>query len=222
MRAVNLLPKDAQPHTGWRSVRVFERVAGGRTLLVLAAALLAAAALAYVTVSFLGASGAVRERQQTLDKLDTELATARQRLPSTPAVEPALVGERAQRIGALNSALTRRVAWDRMLRQLSLVIPSDVWLTSLDAVTPQAPGAQGTAPTPSAPGTSAACGAPGTVCLSGYAYAQEGVARLLGRLAIVPSFENVLLQSSTRVTLGTRAVFQFAVRADIDQPAAGS
>jgi Tfp pilus assembly protein PilN len=197
-------------------------VAGGRTLLALAAALLAAVALAFVAVSFLGASDAVRKRQQTLDKLDTELATAQQSLPSTPAVEPAIVSERAQRIGALNSALTRRVAWDRMLRQLSLVLPSDVWLTSLDAVAPAAPGVQGAAPSPSESGTSAACGGAGTVCVAGYAYTQEGVARLLGRLAIVPSLENVLLQSSARTKLGPRTVYQFAVRADVNPPGAGS
>jgi hypothetical protein len=49
----------------------------------------------------------------------------------------------------------------------------------------------------------------------GYTYSQEGVARLLSRLAVVPSLENVQLVSSTQTTVGDQTVISFSIEADV-------
>src|SRR5207302_1216483 len=59
-----------------------------------------------------------------------------------------LRAERDQRVAALAAALSQRVAWDRILRQISSILPEDVWLTSIDAQSPTADAASSTpAPT---------------------------------------------------------------------------
>jgi len=42
-------------------------------------------------------------------------------------------------VTALSAALTSRVAWDRVFREFSLVLPDDVWLTTLSAKSPISP-----------------------------------------------------------------------------------
>ena len=54
------------------------------------------------------------------------------------STDDALAAEKGARVGALSAALTSRIAWDRVLRQVSLVLPEDVWLTSLSATAPTA------------------------------------------------------------------------------------
>ena len=94
---------------------------------------------------------------------------------------------RAQRVAALSSALSSRVAWDRVLRQISLVLPEDVWLTSLTS--------RRRADASAATGAVAAAGASFT--LTGATYSQSGVARFLSRLARrCPTSANVQLPSS--------------------------
>ena len=51
---------------------------------------------------------------------------------------------------------------------------------------------------------------------AGYTYSQEGVARLLSRLAVVPALQNVKLVSSARDRpWGTRRVISFSIEADV-------
>ena len=122
MRAVNLLPQDEQP----RSFAAYRGVAfgaGGGVALV-------SVALAALTIS---AGGAIQQQSAERDSLNAELAA----LPPAPvdqqesSTNAALVFEKNQRITALSSALSTRVAWDRVLSQISQVLPEDVWLTSL-------------------------------------------------------------------------------------------
>jgi len=50
---------------------------------------------------------------------------------------------------------------------------------------------------------------------AGYTYSQEGVARLLSRLAVVPALENVKLVSSSQATVGDQTVVNFSIQADV-------
>jgi Tfp pilus assembly protein PilN len=50
---------------------------------------------------------------------------------------------------------------------------------------------------------------------AGYTYSQEGVARLLSRLAVVPALENVKLVSSTQATVGDQQAISFSIQADV-------
>jgi Tfp pilus assembly protein PilN len=195
MRAVNLLPIDERAGRH-RPPAAAVAVAGAG---VLAASLL--------TFAFVSANGKVDEREPELTALERELATAR-RATQAKRSQPTVSTEHQQRLTALNSALGEQVAWDRVLREVSLVLPEDVWLSSLGAASAGASGAASTTSTPEA-----ATGR--TVTFNGFTYSQESVARLLRRLALVPHFGNVKLEKSSVTTVGSQQIYGFTVLADV-------
>lgn len=197
MRAVNLLPRD-EPKKSFEASRgvVFGGVGG----LALATAMLVS-----MTVS---AGGAAQTKQAELDGIRAQIAA----IPVAPVEEQAddsaLVAEKGARIGALSAALGSRVAWDRVLRNVSLVLPEDVWLTNLGATAGGgAPSATGEVPEP-------------TLTLTGSTYSQNGVARFLARLAVIPELANVRLQSSQTAIATGRELVQFTILADVRPPGA--
>jgi Tfp pilus assembly protein PilN len=141
-------------------------------------------------------------------------------LPPLPkaqtAVEAGLAGEHKARVSAVTSALSRRVSWDRVLREFATVLPSDVWLTSLTAHAPSSPASSAPA-APVAPGT-----APDGFVINGYTYSQDGVARLLSRLNVLPDLTNVQLQTSSLTKVGLQDVVQFTILANVSPPGASS
>jgi Tfp pilus assembly protein PilN len=154
---------------------------------------------------FLSASAAVSERQTEVDNLRAELA-------ATPAPKPrdtrgdALQTEKAARVVAVASALGGRVAWDRVLREISLVTPDDVWLTSLQASAPS-----------TAPAAAAAPGTPtgGAFAMTGRTYSHDAVARLLSRLSLVPDLKDVKLEKSTLGKVEGRDIVEFTIAASV-------
>ena len=204
MRAVNLLPRDeVRQSFGSASRRVAIGASTGFALVSIGLAALV-----------LSAGGVVSSKQQTLDGLRADVAELQPDAATPVQDDSTLVTEKSARIGALASALAGRVAWDRVLREISLVLPGDVWLTSLQAKAPQT----GTPATPAAPDTAAANG----LVLSGSTYSQAGVARFLSRLAVVRSLTHVQLQSSTTTVIGKRSIVQFTVAAQVKAPGAAS
>jgi Tfp pilus assembly protein PilN len=194
MRAVNLLPTEAR---GGR------RRPPAAPLAVAGVGVLLASVLA---VGFFSASGKVDEREQELTAVERQLAAARRAAkPSKPA-RPGRTAERDQRLTALNDALAKRLAWDRVLRDVSLVLPDDVWLSSLRADAPEAAEA-GSEPTTAAAGR--------TLTFTGFTYSQESVARLLTRLGLSRELANVRLQQSSVTEVGREEIFGFTVLADV-------
>ena len=197
MRAVNLLPATMRRKSfaAKRGV-VFGGIGG---------AALATAVLASMMIS---AGGAASSKQAELDGIRAQIAA----IPTVPVIdtseEDALAAEKGARVGALSAALAGRVAWDRVLRQVSLVLPEDVWLTKLSASAPDA-GAGGRG----GPATSG-------FTLTGATYSQNGVARFLSRLAVIPDLANVRLQSSQSQLLNERELVQFTILADVSPPGA--
>lgn len=194
MRAVNLLPRDVatKSFAAKRGV-VFGGIGG---------AALATAVLASMMIS---AGGAASSKQAELDAIRAQIAA----IPTVPVIdtseEDALAAEKGARVGALSAALAGRVAWDRVLRQVSLVLPEDVWLTNLSA---------------SAPDSTQAAAAGSGFTLTGATYSQNGVARFLSRLAVIPDLANVRLQSSQSQLLNERELVQFTILADVRPPGA--
>lgn len=187
MRAVNLLPKDDRRQKG-PSQRENPVLIGGVAGAVLVTAIIAA--------WFLTASAGVADNQKRRDAAQSELASTPVPAPTQPGAS-ALEQEKTARVTALSTALGSRLAWDRLLREFSLVLPDDVWLTQLSA---QAPG-----------GTAAA-----GFSISGKTYSHDGVARLLARLAIVPHLSAVQLQHSTTEQSETgRKVVEFQISATV-------
>lgn len=173
MRSINLLPTDD--------------VSDGRRLPpapVLVACIGAVVMTALLAVMFLSASGKVAKQQRALQ--DVQATFNALPAPAAPsAASTQLPQLHATRVTALASALGTRVDWDRLLRQVSQVVPSDVWLVSLDA---QAPVAVDPA---AVPGTTTQ-----TFTITGCTYSQESVARLLARLSLVPDLTGMTLGRS--------------------------
>jgi Tfp pilus assembly protein PilN len=205
MRAVNLLPRDERAK---RTTAEQAPIFVGLGLLLVVSVVL--------SVMFLGASASVKDKQNALGDAKAQLAT----LPPLPkaqtAIEAGLAGEQKARVAAVTSALSRRVSWDRVLREFATVLPSDVWLTSLSAHAPSSPASAAPA-APVAPGT-----APDGFVINGYTYSQDGVARLLSRLNVLPDLSNVQLQTSSLTKVGLQDVVQFTILANVAPPGAAS
>jgi Tfp pilus assembly protein PilN len=205
VRAINLLPKDDARRGSQRPQWI--------VLVPVVAAVLLAAGL---SAAFLSASGKVKDKQ-------SELASLQQTLQAIPTPNAAkvqsqttLAADKQARVSALSAALSRRVAWDRVFRELSLVLPDDVWLATLSAKAPVS-SSVATAPAPATGSTVAATG----FALDGYTYSHAAVARLLTRLAVVPDLVNVQLQDSKRELLDGANVVHFTVVADVRRPGGG-
>jgi Tfp pilus assembly protein PilN len=203
MRAVNLLPKDqTQSRGGLPSTPVFV----GVCCAVLVTAVLGA--------DFMMQSAKVTKEQQKLDALQARVDA----LPPAPAGPTAgttqLASEHSARVTALSAALSNRVAWDRVFREFSLLLPDDVWLTSLTAQSPVSPAAAVGAPAPTT-------GQPTGFVIQGHTYSHDGVARLLSRLQLIPDLQNVSLVSSTVSEIAGQSVVEFSIAASI-RTASGS
>ena len=192
MRAVNLLPRDDARSKSRQTNPV-----------VLGGVIAGVAATAIIAAAFLTVSAGVADKQERLDAAQAELDT-------TPVPPPAdtsaatLQQEKGQRVVALSTALAKRVAWDRILRELSLVLPEDVWLSTLSAKAP-----------------SEAADAPAGFTITGKTYSHDGVARLLARLAVVPHLSAVQLQhSSVTPSEAGRPIVEFSIQALVKAPGA--
>jgi Tfp pilus assembly protein PilN len=206
VRAINLLPRDD--------------ARGGRQAQWIVLIPVAAAVLltAVTSAAFLSASGTVKTKEAELATLKDELAAIPTPDASKVQTQNALATDKQTRVTALGTALSRRVAWDRIFRELSLVLPEDVWLATLSAKAPVS-SSVASAPAPPATGTSVAAT---QFTLDGYTYSHAAVARLLSRLSVVPDLVNVQLQQSTLTKVGTAQVVHFVIAADIRTPGAGS
>jgi Tfp pilus assembly protein PilN len=181
MRAFNLLPSEEARHQT-ESQRPLPYV-----LVALAAVLVFAALAAFYLIT--GAD--VTKQRSTVEDLRAELA-AYQTPDEAPQQDKtaAIAQERAGRTTSLSSALATRLAWDRVLRELALVLPNDV---SVDSITATAPAASSAAPPP-ADGSD-----PVHFTLNGGTDSQKSVAELLARLSVIPEFSNVALTQASRL-----------------------
>jgi Tfp pilus assembly protein PilN len=176
VRAVNLLPGGEEQGRKVPPLPVLAGCVGA----VLISALLA--------VMFLSASAGVAKKQRALDQIQAQYAAMPVPAPASPVVAE-LPQQRQTRVTALAAVLGQRVAWDRLLREVSQVVPSDVWLVTLNALAPSLSPA-GTA-TPAAGTTPQQ-----SFTVMGCTYSQDSVARFLARLSVVPDLTGMTLGRS--------------------------
>lgn len=205
MRAVNLLPRQ---HVEQKRERP--------NAVVLVAGIGGAAVVLALVGGFLLANRSVDRQRQSL-------ATARAVLAVTPAhhvseqtqaFRSSVLSQREQRSLALAAALGKRVAWDRILRRMALVLPDDVWLTNVKGSVPLDTAATAA---PATPTSSAFPALPTALTIEGSTYGQAGVARLLERLQVLPDLKNVQLQQSVASKIGSQTVVNFTIVSDIRQ-----
>jgi Tfp pilus assembly protein PilN len=212
MRAINLLPRDEKRRAG--------------PTLPTPVAITALVSLTVVTVLlcglFLSAHGNVSARQLELTQKEAELSAVPVPAQSQLQQQDALVADKQARVTALNSALSRRIAWDRLLREFALVLPDDVWLLSMSASAPT----MATAATSSSGSTSSsaapALGGQLGFNIEGHTYSHDAVARLLSRLSVIPDLERVQLVTSEETVLGSRTAIHFKIAANVRAPGASS
>jgi Tfp pilus assembly protein PilN len=204
MRAVNLLPKEFAARKSLREEDPAVVVGSALAVVVLIA----------LGASFLVAQSKANTQQKRLTAARLELGKFSQKNNSTPRVKtpavpitpivppPSVVGQEAVWLSSVTSTLSQRIAWDRVLREVSLVMPDDVTLSSLTMTAPAAPGAIPTGP----------AGAGQGFVIAGSAFSYPSVARLLSRLGLVPDLSNVTLTSTTS---SSKASVDFAITAAI-------
>ena len=202
MRAVNLLPRQRVEQKRERPNAV-----------ALGAAIGGAAVLLALVGGFLLANRSVDRQRQALADARAVLAVtpAHNMSAKTQSFRAKLLNQREQRSLALAAAIGKRVTWDRVLRRVALVMPSDVWLQSLSGSVPL-----DGAVTPATTTTPSALPAlPTALTIQGYTYSQDGVARLMERLEVVPDLKNVQLQNSQSAQVGNQTVINFTIVSDI-------
>jgi len=188
MRAVNLLPGESR------------HVSRAPNPAALAGAIAGLFVVAAIGGGNLLETARVSNAQKTLNSAKIQLA-ATPLPPPTPKVTPppAAVAEQMQpRLDAVSSALSTRIAWDRILREFSLVLPSDVQLSQLSLTQPTATGSQ-------------AATAANNLQLTGVTYSYDSVARLLARMQLVPDLTSVTLGQ----TSSDQGVVQFSISAGV-------
>lgn len=211
MRAFNLLPR--------------EEAAERRTRLGLAQVLVALLGLLVVAglgTGYLFMSGRVADKQAQVDDLRVQLADldVPSEAPEDEGVgdDVPLASDAEARTAALAGALTGRVAWDRVLREVTLVVPEDVWFTTVTTGAPDAAAAGGTAPA-----ATPAEGAGNSLTIAGTARSQDAVARLLARLGVIPELTDAQLQSSVaELQENGSSTFSFSIVATVDPAGAPS
>ncbi len=209
MQAVNLLPAYARPSSRWASLgndlspkKAF--TAGG------VAAGVAAVAL----------GGLYAHERSVVGGKRNALATTQARLTAVEAQAAPLKAAESQSQSELNAATAidrARIPWETVLGGLSRVLPTQVYLTSLQASTPTPAGSAAAAP---AAGTTTA---PTGFSVSGVASSDVRVALVLDRLALMPWLSNVTLVSTSKNTSGTGSSAQgdqFSIQATFG-PAGG-
>lgn len=171
MRAVNLLPRDSAKAGSFGGQNLPALVGGGMGVLVVAA----------LAGGYLSASSKVSAAQSALTAAQAQLASTPKppAPPKTPKVNSnptAAAAEEQPRLQAVSAILSQRIAYDRVLREFSAVLPSDVWILNLSMSQPSGV-------------------APGGFQISGSTYSYDSVARMLARMNLIPDLTNVQLAS---------------------------
>jgi Tfp pilus assembly protein PilN len=185
--------------------------------------------IALLGLLFVSAHGTVNQRRLELVQKQEELAAIPVPAQSQVQQQDALVADKQARVTALNEALAKRIAWDRVLREFALVLPDDVWLLNMTAKAPiLATTALPTSTSTSSSSTSSASpaapalGGQLTFTIEGYTYSHDAVARLLTRLSIIPDLEQVQLVTSEQAKLANRKIIHFKISANVRAPGASS
>ena len=197
MRPANLLPADLARGDGRQlPLPAIAAVGAGCAVGVLLAG------------GYMTSHSKVSKRQAELASIQAQIAAVPKPPPvKASTISPALAAEKDARQAAVDQAISARTSWDTVLREVSLILPDDVWLQSLSAKTGAA--------SPAAAADPAAPVAGNSINMTGSTYSQEGVARLLTRLALVPHLDKVALQSSSAAQVGGQPVVNFTISADV-------
>ena len=181
MRPVNLIPQEERPGSR-RPTR------SGPVAYILVAALVL---LLIGVTALVVTDNQISERKGEITQIEGEVAAAEARAQSLSSYT-AFHSVREQRVATVTSLADSRFDWQRVMRELALVLPSDVWLTNLTATaSPQVapPGGVSVPLRASVPGPA--------LGLIGCARSQEAVAGLVRALKDIDGVTRVGVQTSS-------------------------
>jgi Tfp pilus assembly protein PilN len=203
MRAVNLLPQKERRAPGF---------AGAKAPLAMVGIVAVLGGIGFYGYSLHGQVNDVKS------DVATATATRDGLRDQLGAFQAAQARDAAQevRTGAVVGLVTGRVNWERLIRDLSAVMPDDIWLTNLKGETDVA--TTPTAATAAAPNVNVAS-VPRGIHLDGYAYTQDQVAQLMARASTVPGLGEPRLASSEVQAGDQKDVIHFVIDIPIDQRA---
>ena len=182
MRPVNLLPEGDRPRR-----RPTASSSGNRSYALLG---ILAALLSMVTLYVLTANQVTSREDEATQASSEADATEAKAQALSPFGDFAEVAQ--TRTTSVKQLAEGRFDWERLLRELSLVLPEDTWLTEADAsTTPQKEDAAS-----GAADTAAGASTGPTATLKGCAKRQPAVAKLMVRLQRMHRVDDVLLQES--------------------------
>ena len=184
MRQINLLPSDIAERRRARQITLLLGAAGLALIAVLALVFIIQAA------RLSGQRGDLEAQERTNDRLQRQVTQLQgfAQLQQTLRTKEQLLGQ----------LTTNEVRWSLLLNNISLVIPSDVWLTNFSG------SVQPAAATPTA-----TAGPIGTIQVSGNTFTHLDVARWLSRLSGVDEFLFPYLSLSSKSTTDTEALVDF-------------
>lgn len=181
MRPVNLIPSEERPGAR-RPLR------GGPVAYVIVGALVAAL---FAVTALVLTENQISEREAEVTQIKGEAAAAEARAQSLSAYTQ-FHSVREQRVATVASLADSRFDWQRVMRELALILPGNVWLTNLTAsATPGATPAGG-----SEIGLRAGVAGP-ALSLSGCARNQEAVAGFVQALKEIDGVTRVGFQGSS-------------------------
>lgn len=180
MRPVNLIP--AEQRRGQRTA-----MRGGLLAYIVVGALVALlAGVAVLVVS----ENQISDRKAEVTALEGEAATAEARAAKLAAYTQIRVA-RDQRVATVTGLADSRFDWERVMRELALILPGDVWLTNLAGTVSPAVSIDGSG------GISLRASVPGPALeLVGCARGQDAVAGFVSALKNIDGVTRVGVQSS--------------------------
>lgn len=187
---VNLMPAEIAQAARFRR---FQLAMGGTVV----------AAVAVVGLLYSGAQHSVSHAQADADQAQAQVAGLQSQINSLQPLSSAYDQAAAQK-AMLAQAMGSEVHWSFYLEDLSLRMPSTVWLTSMNIQQSDVTGA-----TTAATSAPAAAGQIGTISFNGVALSHDDVAKWLTAMAAEKGWTNPYVTNITESTIGTHTVYDW-------------
>lgn len=193
---VNLLPPEITEAARFRQLQF----AMGGTVV---------AAAVIVGALYVHARSGVTSAQQKVTDAKSQQTALQGRLNDLQSVKETYAAVQAKK-ALLSQAMGQEIRWSYVLNDLSLRIPSRVWLTQVTAT-------QGGTAAPTTTGAGATN--QGTVTFNGVALHHDDVASWLDALEKEKGFADAAFSSSTESLIGTRKVVDWSTSVDVTSQA---
>jgi Tfp pilus assembly protein PilN len=183
MRAVNLIPADDRRGAGGAA----GRSNGGAHILLGALALIVVLVAAYTL-----AGKSVTDKKNELARVNADAAAAQAKTTELSSYTK-FAALRTKRVDTVKQLANSRFDWAHALHEVARVMPTNAWLSTLNATTsPTVSGGGG-----SATALRGALPVP-AIEVAGCTTSQASVARLMARLRLIDGVQQVSLQDSTK------------------------